>query len=268
MKSLSPLFIILPVVFLFSCGVPESKSTKNENNQIEKKTYTEFELQAEIKDSKLLYSIKSDVREDATVMVSASRRYSTEEEGYNNSLSYFSKSVPLKNLLDSNTYTIDDKEWLKNLQKEIMRLAQAGIGGHVNELSDTISISAVIPITNKPYPYKPGTDTSINAFNRIVDSELFLLKPISTSFKSINIYVGFENLKEGYTYILEKETPMMSTYNPNATLLKRLDRGSTIKILDEYEQNSELWYKVSTSNNDKGWINTSSLMMQSLLKKD
>lgn len=235
-----------------------------------------FEIHTGWRGDTLLVSIVSDLPDDALVMVGVDRLYWEKGSPDAYSIPYRSEQSTVGAWEHPHAIPVDNEKWSDSLRTLQRTMARIGMGFQVDHISDSVSVSFIVPINQKDPRF--GERNSLltgKVVNRhglhIVDREVSIAKPLGTVPQSPT-WVSGSDLKVGGTYVISESTPLMPSLNPAAPLaalarMRRLPSGSRITVLEIREKGGYPWYHVRATAHDssmEGWINSIALTNQDI----
>ena len=298
MKKYIHVPVVLALIFLIDCSGEKAEDTEQPPDgidlQVESKNITEvpsatepqivcdrFELVCKVAGSTFDISIDTDLPDNTVIMVSVSRSYLEKGNASTYSLDYFSDKSTVGEWKSKQGILIDNKEWETTLGDKQEEMAGLGLGFDVSSISDTITVRMVVPI-KQPDPKfgEQNQNLSGKAVSthgiRVVEDEIDIDYPLNTPPEGNMPFPGLDplKLKVGNEYVVSRQTPLMPSHsleNPIKAMQKmiQIPKGGAFKIIDVYNENMNLWYKVTafdqrTEQIKTGWINSSALLGQKL----
>lgn len=237
-----------------------------------------FDVKTSLENSDLAISIDTDLPNDTELMISVARSYWEEGSSTEYSINYFSEKSTVQKWKSKQSITINNKKWESDLNDKQEKLAGTDLGFNIGKISDSIRVSAVIPVNqNNPKFGDGNSKLSGEVVNtdgmRTIDEEVAIFYPLK-GFSNKARFANPRSLQVDQVYILSDETPLVPEFSPsdpmsateNTTYLQESDR---IHILSKKEKNDQPWYKVEAlkDNGEKiaqGWINSTALINQKL----
>lgn len=248
-----------------------------------------FTLQWEIEGASLLLAINTDLPDTTEVIVSVERLYYEVGNDSAYSRQYFQERGRLSEWRDTRRIPIDDEAWKGDLKAHQERMAKLGspLAFKIGEIEDQVLVSAVVHI-NQPAPEFGGHgNPNLSGATVLQSSNRNLIRreekidwpltgaPVSKDTK----HVAYDGLRQGETYRLLKEIPLMAvhpkTFDDSDDLDERMETlgntiylpaGRTIRVVEVVSPDSGdttwPWYRVDLigSEGTTGWVNSAALM--------
>ena len=252
-----------------------------------------FALQAEMDGTDLLLAIDTDLPDTTELMVSVGRIYYEVGNDSAYSREYFAGRGRVLDWRRPRRILIDDEAWKADLKAHQARMAEMGsfMAFEIDRIEGEIQVSAVVHI-NQPDPRFGGRgnpNLSGRAVNQsgkrnLIRREENIERPLSGApVAKRSESVAFDNLREGESYRLPKEVPMMSMHSSHfvnsdsigekVQVLRRTLRipaGRVVRVIrvvsPETGGTTWPWYEVELIGNGaaRGWINSVALMSHAL----
>ena len=252
-----------------------------------------FSLQVETEGTDLLLAIDTDLPDTAELMISVNRIYYEVGNDSAYSREYFAERGRVLDWRGSRRISIDDEAWKADLKAHQESMAELGsfVAFDIDRIEDEIQVSAVLHI-NQPDPRFGGRgnpNLSGQAINQsgnrnLISREETIEWPLSGApVAKRSKMVAFDELREGESYRLPKEVPMMAlhpsdlvnsdSFDGRMEVLRRTLRipaGRVVQVIrvisPETGETSWPWYEVELIGNDgaRGWINSVALMSHAL----
>ena len=247
--------------------VTKQTNSYEQSDKYEEKIYEGFKINYSLNGNSLNVSLVTDLPDDIKISLSVSRSYWEKGDAENEySEDYFSEYGTVGQWKNTQKINLKKQIWQNNLAANQRKMAESGLGFDVARVSDSIHVSAIVLLSNKPeLIFKDG---------KIGDNEIAIYYPMDGKIKTQSKYGNSQSLKIGKTYSVSKSTPLMHEFNPSDPIealkkTKELVVENKIKILSVENRNNEPWYKVKAfGQNNKsigiGWINSSALIGQEL----
>ena len=266
--KLTSLLLILAVTFITNTAYAQVVCNK-------------FELVTKVTGSTLDLSVDTDLPDNTVVMVSVSRSYLEKGNTDIYSVDYFSEKSTVGIWKSEHIISLDSEKWKSSLREKQEKMSRLGLGFDVASISEKITVHMVAPI-NQPDPRfgkrnSKLTGKAVRATGlRVVEDEIEIGYPLDSapagksSFPNLNPL----ELEGGQTYIVTKQTPLMSSHSPadpTAALqkMKQIPEDGGFKVLDTFNKKGNPWYRVRAFDQRKkqigtGWINSTALFGQQL----
>jgi len=249
------IFILIKSVFFNQTNEPKQS--------IDKKEYI-FEI-AEFNSSenigKLL--LNTDLPLETEITVSIYRTYWEKNNQTEYSIQYFTETSTIEKWKNQREVVLDNKKWKNSLKQKQKDLSKTNLGFDIDKISDKIKVSAIIPISNKPYPKFKN--------KKFGETEITYHLPLNQQLKLKSEYGNSLDLKINKVYTISNQTPLMPEFEmsdmSDLTRVLNLKKGTKIKILSIKKKNNTNWYKVKAEMNKSiaiGWINSIALINQEL----
>lgn len=282
--------MIISIVLFVSCTSQEPNNVLNTDKQevkesvhINKKefnnsstdtsTYKEFSVDYTITGNVLTPHLKTDLPQNTNIVISISRYYWEKNDEYNSdySVDYFNETRTVSNWGEFKGISLDDNEWEEKLHQKQVKMAEVGLGFDIKNISDSITITAIITSGNYPYPKLIPSKRPITH----VRLEKGLSVNIPSKNKNIPQYIhNVNDLKKGETYQLSRKTPLMPFLYPKnhltaLSMIKDIQATQLIQIIEIEQKNNTPWYNVIVTNNNqdilgRGWVNSIALIGQKI----
>lgn len=262
-KGIFGTLILLFIIFFIVKSIFFNQENKTKSTT-DKKEYT-FEIsEFKISDNIGKLSLNTDLPLETEITVSVFRSYLEKDNKTEYSIQYFTERTTIDKWKNRREIILDNKKWKSRLKQKQKDLSKTGLGFDIDKISDSIKVSAIIPISNKPYPKFKNKD-----FGETEKSYYF---PLNQQLELKSEFGNSSDLKINKTYTISNTTPLMPEFEPSNHLsasLKviNLKKGTKIKILTIRQKNNTNWYKVNTkmnNHNGTGWINSIALINQEL----
>ncbi|MFA5806573.1 MAG: hypothetical protein WC879_18230 [Melioribacteraceae bacterium] len=268
MKKTIYLFTIVGLITACNNGQNTNTSTKTKES-----TYNQFALNYALENKALSISLNSDLPNDIEVILSVSRSYWEEGSSDEYSIDYISKKNTVGELRNGTNLLVDNSQWRSNLTSKQKELSSVGLGFDVSKISDNLEISAIVPLTNQPYPKFDNTNSVSDP--QIISNKVKIHFPIKNNIEKKSKYAYYQSLNKNGTYAISNKTPLMPEFKPVDPMaamsnVKYLQAGSRIRILSINHKYNNPWYEVNVINSDgkiigRGWINSTALIGQDIL---
>lgn len=260
--------LITVIAALISCGDGGNINTETvkEVHAEYSKTFSQFRVKSSLNGNSLNLSIASDLPDNIKVSLSVSRSYWQKDNPSEYSLDYLSEQSTIGQWRSNRTISLDNEMWKAKLAAHQKELAPLGLGFEVDKILDSISIYAVVTLSNNPFP-----NFKEKGMGR---HEISIYFPLDGNFENQIRYGNYESLEVGKTYSISTITPLMPELNPSDPIaamnkIIELKPKSRIKILSVNSISNTPWYEVKAFHqNNKaigsGWINSNALIGQEL----
>lgn len=243
-----------------------------------------FAIDHEWQGDTLVVSIRSDLPDAATVMVSVDRRYWRHGSSLDYSRTYLSE----KSLIGvwegrPHRVVIDNEAWKKDLENHQREMARVGEGFRVRRIEDSVRVEFVVPINQYDPRFGDENNNLVGEAVRteglrVVEEELALPHPLEGRPASTTRWASPRDLSAGNTYMLGGEAPLMPAFEPDdplraAAQARFLPAGTEITIQEVRYKSGTPWYRVRAERSaggvlGTGWINSTALLGQDLRVSD
>ena len=248
-----------------------------------------FILQWEIEGVNLMLAIDSDLPNTTEVMVSVERLYYEVGNDSAYSHQYFEEKGRLSEWRVPRRIPIDDESWKRDLKAHQERMAKVGspLAFEIGEIEDRIQVNAVVHINQLAPEFGGHGNPNLSGAAVIQPGNRNLIRreetidwpltgaPVSKESR----LVAHDGLRQGESYRLLKETPLMAVH-PRAfdgsddfdqrmeTLGKTiyLPAGRSVRVIEVVSPDAGgttwPWYQVDVIGRvaTRGWINGAALM--------
>ena len=143
-----------------------------------------FKLITNVESSTLNLSVDSDLPDNTVVMISIFRTY-LEKNNLDGYVDYFSERSTIGKWKSNHNISIDSQKWKSALKEKQKNLSELGLGFDVASISDTITVSIVVPV-NQPNPRFGKMNSKLTGKAvvqrsgiRIVKDEIEIIKELS-----------------------------------------------------------------------------------------
>lgn len=187
--KMSMRFTLMMLLLIASCNSSqkENKASNNSKSKLETIKCDQFEIEHKINEKEeLCFKINTDLPEFVTATVSVSRVYKEEGNSEDYSVDYYSKkSTPISFWKENHCTNISDESLKKVLGKKQSEHSHGPLKFHVSEISNFVSISAVVHLNQKDKRIGKGNENlkgkavkKFSATRNIVDNEAKIEKPV------------------------------------------------------------------------------------------
>lgn len=236
-----------------------------------------FEIDHQWEGDTLLLSVRSDLPDDATVMVSVDRHYWEQGASDTYVLSYLSERSTV-GIWENRTHrvVIDDEQWRKDLRAKQRKLAGTVGAFQVRRIEDSVHVGFTVPVNqDDPRFGKANSNLVGDAVRktglRVVREEMALANPLGGQ-PSPSPWVGPEDLEVEGSYEVGARTPLMPSFEPrdplaDAAAAVQMPAGSHITVREVRFKDGTPWYRVEAvdprgESLGTGWVNSTALIGQ------
>ena len=232
-----------------------------------------FALEWELEGDDLLLAIDTDLPDEGELSVSVRRTYFQAGNDAAYSRDYFHEFEPMSRWRQPRRISLDADAWKADLIAHQAEIASLGgdMAFEIDRVEEHISIRAVLH-SNQDDPRFGGRGnpnlSGSAASQGLVEAETSVLFPLEgPPPPRRSTRVAWDALREGESYRLSEETPLMPERNPSDPLeavgrMVSLPAGSVVQVITIDMQSSEPWYQVVLDGDERttGWINSIALM--------
>ena len=231
-----------------------------------------FALDWELEGDDLLLAVDTDLPDEGELSVSVSRTYLQAGSDAAYPRNYFHEFEPVSRWRQPRRISLDAAAWKADLAEHQAEIASLGsdMAFEIDRVEEHISIRAVLH-SNQDDPRfggrgNPNLSGSVVS-QGLVEAEASVLFPLEgPPPPRRSTRVAWDALREGESYRLSEETPLMPERNPSDPLeavgrMVSLPSGSVVQVITIDMQSSQPWYQVVLDGDERttGWINSVAL---------
>lgn len=242
-----------------------------------------FKIETEWQADTLLVSIRSDLPDNTTVMVSIDRYYWEVGSSSTYPIPYHSTRSDVGTWEDqTHQIEVDDQFWRDSLKAHQRQMAGVGMPFKVREIGDSIHVDFTVPAVQDDPRFGKGNSNLVGeavdtAGARVVNREVGLYKPIGDP-PAPSPWVSRTELQPGQTYVLTDGAPLMPALEPEdpiaaSAAARQIPPDGEITVEEVRTKDGTPWYRVeavgaSGQRLGEGWINSTALIGQDIRRAD
>lgn len=272
------LVLLVPVM-----GMAQQAEASDTGRVVDGRLVTDtFEIHYEWQGDTLLVSIRSDLPDNATLMVSVDRWYWEKGSSDTYSLPYLSEKSRVGAWEDqTHRVAVDDDWWRDSLQAHQRQMAGMGVPYEVRRVEDTVRVDFTVPVNQDDPRFGRGNENLTGKVVRqeglrVVDQEVALHKPLGEQ-PEPSPWVSGKGLKPGNTYSITESAPLMPAFEPRdpiaaAAAAVNMPAGTRITVKEVRTKQGNPWYRVEAfsptgGSLGTGWLNSIALIGQDIRRE-